>query len=131
MLTPTSSSSDTPPVHGAPDGDPLLHVHSPAVWGDAAVLVGTTAGLFALREAIDMALSAASGRSHGVAAVRATTGDGTPFPLVVVCDDSSGRWAVAALPYTDRPAVDGRPERIDPHARIGVPEVVEELGDLG
>lgn len=89
-----------------------LHIHGPAVWHDDAYIVGNRAGLEALRDAINVALS--KGQS-GTTSTRGFTGDGEGFDLYISL--AAGDPSAWRRPYSDECAWDCRQDAIDPFTR--------------
>ena len=80
---------------------PIVHVHPQAWWHAPATIVGNTAGLRALYEAVTAALAGDVGTARVFAA------DGEGYALTVVArnaDLNDAEWEKKALPYTDEMA---------------------------
>lgn len=92
-------------VHDAP----WLHLYTQERWHDDAAIVGTRAGLSALRDALDVAL--ATGDGHAECELFANDGEG--YQLTVVAIDYE-RMETMALPYTDDVARETRSAAIWP-----------------
>lgn len=75
--------------------DPLLHLYTQAHWHDAGHVVGDRAGLTALRDAIDRALTNKAAAAHVSAA------DGEGYAVVVILL-ASKNMAGLVEPYVDQ-----------------------------
>lgn len=112
---------------------PLVHVYGQPAWHDDVWIVGTTTGLTALRDALQMALV----QGHG--ATEVLTGDGEGYGIQIRRDnraDDDPGWVHRALPYYADVAADSRPHAVWPDtefastASTDVKGPVERRGDF-
>lgn len=93
-----------------PDTVPWLHVYAQLMEHDDAYVVGTRAGLLALRNAIDTALA---DDAKATATTECFVGDGEGYSLrVAVISQASAPYL--AVPYTDNLAVEQRNSTLRP-----------------
>jgi len=93
MHEPKSAMSDRRRTKAEYDALPWLHIYGQSMWHDQASIVGTVAGLEALRDAINAAIERGTGKAT------ASVSDGEGYFIEVV--RAAGPTLMAPLPYTD------------------------------
>ena len=97
----------------------VLHIHAQEAHHNDAFIVGTRAGLLALREAIDLALTVRTGASE------VSVGDGEGYyVLAMLIDADEHGFPVdnASVPYTADCAMENQDNAVYPWTRIGPKE---------
>ena len=97
----------------------VLHIHAQEDHHNDAFIVGTRAGLLALREAIDLALTVRTGASE------VSVGDGEGYcvlAMLIDADEHGFPADNASVPYTADYAMENQDNAVYPWTRIGPKE---------
>ncbi len=105
------------------NGEPELHVYGQEAWHDEAFVVGTAAGLTALRDAIDAAL-----RDGAAVTPTVFVNDGEGYQVFVAAvPDMSG----VPVPYHDEVARHGTAGAVPPWRLEGVARLLKGRDETG